>query len=144
IAQRAVKKRPGNPRKEGLGQLIYPFDPDLAWAAVTYMRTPTRVLWDVYRSTAERLEPLHDDLFDDIMRDTRRLWRDGHGISVEVRRVENFPAGERQIVGTVKNALLDAAGRRGMRLHVDPDRPDTRWVARIDDRDEMVVSVDLG
>jgi 23S rRNA G2445 N2-methylase RlmL len=108
------------------------------------MRTPTRVLWDVYRSPAERLEPLYDELFDDISRDARKLWRDGHGISVEVRRVENFPAGERQIVGTVKNALLDGAGRRGMRLHVDPDRPDTRWVARIDDRDEMVISIDLG
>jgi 23S rRNA G2445 N2-methylase RlmL len=144
VAPRAVKKRPGNPRKEGLGQLIYPFDPDLAWAAVTYMRTPTRVLWDVYRSTAERLEPLYDELVDDISRDSRKLWRDGDGISVEVRRVENFPAGERQIVGTVKNALVDAASRRGMRLHVDPNRPATRWVARIDDRNEMVISVDLG
>jgi 23S rRNA G2445 N2-methylase RlmL len=144
VAPRAVKKRPGNPRKEGLGQLIYPFDPDLAWAAVTYMRTPTRVLWDVYRSTAERLEPLYDELVADISRDSRKLWRDGDGISVEVRRVENFPAGERQIVGTVKNALVDAAGRRGMRLHVDPNRPATRWVARIDDKNEMVISVDLG
>ena len=37
IAQRAVKQRPPNPRKEGLGQLVYPFDRDLAWAL-----TPTR------------------------------------------------------------------------------------------------------
>jgi putative N6-adenine-specific DNA methylase len=144
ITQRSIKKRPPDPRKEGLGQLIYPFDPELAWAAVTYLRTPTRVLWDVYRSRAERLEPLYDELLDDILRDTRTLWRDGDGISVEVRRVENFPAGERQIVGTVKNALVDGAGRRGKRLHVDADRPATRWVARMDDRDELVVSLDLG
>src|SRR3569623_1650616 len=62
IAQRAVKKRPPEPRKEGLGQLVYPFDPDLAWAAVAYMRTPTRELRDVYRSRAERHAPLHEQL----------------------------------------------------------------------------------
>ena len=132
IAQRAVKKRPPEPRKEGLGQLVYPFDADLAWAAVTYMRTPTRVVWDLYRSRATRLEPLYDELCNDIRTDTRKLWRDGDGISVEVRRVEDFAAGERQIVGTVKNAIGDTMARRGTRLHVDPYRPSTRWGARPD------------
>jgi 23S rRNA G2445 N2-methylase RlmL len=144
VAQRAVGKRPPEPRKEGLGQLVLPFDRELAWAATTYMRTPTRVVWDVYRSRAQRLEPLYDELVADIRGDARKLWRDGDGISVEVRRVDAFAAGERQIVGTVKNALLDGAHRRGARLHVDPDRPATRWVARLDDRDEIVVSIDLG
>ena len=144
VAQRAIGRRPPAPRKEGLGQLVYPFDPELAWAAVTYLRTPTRVLWDVFRSRAQRLEPLYEELCADIARDTRRLWRDGDGISVEARRVESFAAGERQIVGTVKNALVDAAARRGARLHVDPDRPAARWVARLDDRGELVVSIDLG
>lgn len=144
VAQRALGKRPPEPRKEGLGQLVYPFDRELAWAAVTYMRTPTRVLWDVYRSRAVRLEPLYEELLEDVRRDTRRLWRDGDGISVEARRVEAFAAGERQIVGTVKNALVDGARRRGARLAVDPERPDTRWVARLDDREELVVSIDLG
>jgi 23S rRNA G2445 N2-methylase RlmL len=144
VAQRALKQRTPPPRKEGLGQLIYPFDPGLAWAAVTYLRTPTRVLWDVYRSTATRLEPLYDELLADILDDKRALFRDRDGISVEVRRVETFAAGERQIVGTVKNALIDGAGRRGMRLHVEPERPATRWVARLDDKNEIVVSIDLG
>ncbi|HUS29656.1 MAG TPA: hypothetical protein VMZ53_14180 [Kofleriaceae bacterium] len=144
VAQRAVKVRPPNPRKEGLGQLVYPFDRELAWAAVTYMRTPTRVLWDVYRSQSERLEPLYDELCADIANDGRALWRDGDGISVEARHVENFPAGERQIVGTVKNALVDTMARRGIRLRVDPQRPATRWVARQDDKGEMVISIDLG
>jgi 23S rRNA G2445 N2-methylase RlmL len=144
IAQRAVKKRPPEPRKEGLGQLVYPFDPDLAWAAVTYMRTPTRVLWDVYRSRATRLEPLYDELCDDVRGDNRALFRDGDGISVEARRVEDFAAGERQIVGTVKNALVDTMARRGVRLRVDPDRPATRWVARLDEQGELVISIDLG
>lgn len=144
IAQRALRKRPPNPRKEGLGQLVYPFDRDLAWAAVTYLRTPTRVLWDVYRSRAGRLEPLYDELFDDVRGDARALFRDGTGLSLEARHVEAFAAGDRQVVGTVKNALIDGAARRGIRLHVDPDRPDTRWVTRLDDHGELVVSIDLG
>jgi 23S rRNA G2445 N2-methylase RlmL len=144
VGQRAVRVRSPNARKEGLGQIVVPFDRDLAWAAVTYMRTPTRVLWDVVRSTAERLEPLYDDVLGDLLEDRRALWRDGDGISVEARRVENFPAGERQVVGTVKNAIVDAARRRGAKLHVDPDRPATRWIVHQDDRGEMIVSVDLG
>jgi 23S rRNA G2445 N2-methylase RlmL len=144
VARRALGKRPPEPRKEGLGQLVLPFERELAWAATSYLRTPTRVLWDVYRSRAPRLEPLYDELVADVRGDTRALFRDGDGISVEARRVEDFPAGERQVVGTVKNALIDGAQRRGMRLHVDPQRPATRWVARIDDRNEMVVSIDLG
>jgi 23S rRNA G2445 N2-methylase RlmL len=144
VAQRAIKLRPPEPRKEGLGQLVYPFDRELARVAVTYLRTPTRVLWDVYRSRADRLEPLYDELVADLANDTRALWRDGDGISVEARRVEDFAAGERQIVGTVKNALIDAIAKRGMRLHVDPERPTTRWVARMDDNKELVISIDLG
>ena len=144
VAQRAVKQRPPKPRKEGLGQLVFPFDRDLAWAAVTYMRTPTRVVWDLYRSRATRLEALYDDLVADISEDQRTLWRDGDGISVEARRVDEFAAGERQVVGTVKNALIDTLARRGTRLHVDPERPATRWVARMDDNGEVVVSIDLG
>jgi 23S rRNA G2445 N2-methylase RlmL len=144
IAQRAIKKRPPEPRKEGLGQLVYPFDRDLAWAAVTYLRTPTRVLWDLYRSRATRLEPLYDELVADIAGDARTLWHDRDGISVEARHVDAFAAGERQVVGTVKNALVEAARRRGARLHVDPDAPATRWVARLNDAGELVVSIDLG
>lgn len=144
VAQRALRRRPPNPRKEGLGQLVLPFDPELAWAAVSYMRTPTRVLWDVYRSRATRLEPLYDELLADVAGDTRALWRDGDGISVEARRVEDFAAGERQVVGTVKNALIDGAARRRIRLHVAPQRPATRWVARLDDGGVLTVSIDLG
>ena len=144
IVQRTIKQRLPNPRKDGLGQLVFPFDPDLAWAAVTYMRTPTRILWDVARSRANQLEPLYDDVLSDLLEDSRTLWRDGDGISVEARRVEDFPAGERQVVGTVKNAIIDAARRRGATLHVDPDRPASLWVARLDEQGEIVISIDLG
>src|SRR5205823_9076574 len=99
VARRALGVRPPEPRKEGLGQLVYPFDRDLAWAAVTYLRTPTRVVWDLYRSRATRLEPLFEELFEDIAGDTRAIWRDRDGISVEARHVDAFAAGERQIVG---------------------------------------------
>ena len=144
IARRALGVRPPEPRKEGLGQLVYPFDRDLARVAVTYMRTPTRVVWDVFRSRATRLEPLYDELVADMRADVRELVGDGDGISVEVRNVEGFAAGERQVVGTVKNALIDAAARRNIRLHVDPNRPATRWVARLADNGELTISVDLG
>jgi len=144
VARRALGVRPPEPHKEGLGQLVYPFDRDLAWAAVTYLRTPTRVVWDVYRSRARRLEALYDELVADVAAEARPLVRDGEGLSVEVRRVEPFAAGERQIVGTVKNALIDGAARRGVRLHVDPADPAIRWIARCDDRGELVVSIDLG
>ncbi len=144
VCKRALNVRPPEPRKEGLGQLVLPFDRELAWAATTYLRTPTRVLWDVYRSSATRLEALYDDLMTDIAGDARTLWRDGDGISVEARRVDEFAAGERQVVGTVKNALIAGAGQRGAKLHVDPERPATRWVARLDDANQLVVSIDLG
>ena len=145
VITRALRRRlPKPPRKEGLGQLVMPFDPDIAWAATTYMRTATRVLWDVSRTDAKRLEPLYDDVLNDLLEDRRVLWRDGDGISVEARRVDEFAAGERQVVGTVKNAIIEAARRRGARLHVDPDRPALRWVARLDDRGDVVVSIDLG
>jgi 23S rRNA G2445 N2-methylase RlmL len=108
------------------------------------MRTPTRVVWDVFRSRADRLEPLYDDIVADIASDTRALFRDGDGISVEARNVADFAAGERQIVGTVKNALIDAAARARVRLHVDPERAAQRWVVRRSDNGDMTISIDLG
>lgn len=144
IAQRVLNRRPPAPRKEGLGQLVFPYDAELAAALVAYCRTATRIVWDCYRSEARRLEPLYDELLADVRADRRPLFQDGEGLSVEVRRVNEFAAGERQIVGTVKNALLDGADRRGARMHVDPDRYDALWVARLDDEQRIVVSRDLG
>lgn len=144
VSQRVLGRRPPEPRKEGLGQLVYPFDPELAAALVCYLRTPTRIVWDCYRLSAQRLEPLYDELLADITADRRPLLLDGEGISVEVRRVEAFAAGERQIVGTVKNALVEGATRRAARLHVAPDDFDALWVARLDDAGQLVVSRDLG
>jgi len=144
LAVRALGRRPPEPKKAGTGQLIYPFDARLAAVATMYSRTPTRAVWDLYRSEAHRLEPLYDDLRADI-EDDERAWLPAKkaSISVEVRRMGDFAAGERQVVGTVKNAIVDGAARRGIQVSVDPDRPDVLVVARMDDDGSVVVAVDL-
>jgi 23S rRNA G2445 N2-methylase RlmL len=53
-----------------------------------------------------------------------------------------FPAGERQVVGVVKNAVLEGAAHRGLRLSVNPENPDVHLVASMHD-DVVTVSIDL-
>lgn len=142
LARRALSGRLPEPRKQGRGGLLYPFDPDLAYLAVSYHRTATRVLWDLYESSAARLEPLYAELVADVCADSRQWFWDGARISVSARNVAAFAAGERQIVGTVKNAIVDGAGERGVRLRVDPDTPDIYLTARMHD-DTLGVSIDL-
>jgi 23S rRNA G2445 N2-methylase RlmL len=142
LAQRALGPRPPQPHKAGSGVLVYPFDPDLAAVAASYHRTATRVLWDLFASDARRLEPLYDEITDDMRRDQRAWVRDGASISVRARNVQPFAAGERQIVGTIKNALIDGARARGLSLHVDPDAPDIHVTVRMHD-DTVIVSLDL-
>jgi 23S rRNA G2445 N2-methylase RlmL len=142
LVQRALGPRPPAAHKAGSGVLVYPFDPDLAAVAVSYHRTATRVLWDLFSSRAQRLEPLYDEITDD-MRHDRRAWVwDGASISVRARNVQAFAAGERQIVGTIKNAIIDGARARGLALHVDPDAPDIHVTVRMHD-DTVIVSLDL-
>ena len=142
IAQRTLSVRPPAPRKAGTGTLIYPFDPALARAAVSYHRTATRVLWDLFESDAPRLEPLYDALLADMLEDERPWYWDGAGITVQARNVGAFAAGERQIVGTVKNALIDGAAARGVHLRLAPDAPDIHVALRMQD-ETMTVSLDL-
>jgi 23S rRNA G2445 N2-methylase RlmL len=144
VAKRALGRRPADPRREGTGQLVYPFDPELALVAVTYLRTPTRVVRDLYRVDARHLEPLYAELAGDVRHDDRRWTAGRRRLSVEVRRVQGFAAGERQIVGTVKNALVDGLASHGAALRVDPDDPELLVVARMDDDGRLVVSLDLG
>ncbi|HUQ02810.1 MAG TPA: hypothetical protein VM261_09965 [Kofleriaceae bacterium] len=146
ITKKLLRRRPDAPRRDGTGQLAYPWDADIAQAALTYHRTSTRVVRDLYASGARRLEPLYEELVEDVRGDDR-VWHQGIGsISVEVRRVEDFAAGERQIVGTVKNAIVDGLAQRGPRgqtVRVDAYDPDALVVARLDDRGRMLVGLDL-
>ena len=134
----------GEPRKVGPGALRMAFSPPLARLCVLYHRTCSRVLWDLYGSRAPRLEPLYEDLRALISAETRGYLRDDFSLSVGVRGAEHFPAGERQIVGTVKNALIDGARERGVRLRVDPQSPDQSFIVQIDADGQVTVSLDLG
>ena len=144
VATRAHIGRPPPPRKEGTGQLVYPFSMPLAQVAVRYLRTATRVLWDCWRSDARRLDDLYADLCDDISADRRPVFVDGDTISIEPKRLFDFPAGDRQIIGTVKNAMIESARKRLIHLSLDPHGASTRWVVRQDDGGQIVVSRDLG
>ncbi len=130
------------PLKEGPGAVSYPFDVRLASTAVRYHRTSARVLWERYRSAAQRLEPLYDELRRAIEADERRWTWDGASISVRAFGVDAFPAGQRQVVGTIKNAIVDAAAAFGERLRVEPTRPDltidVRWVD-----DQLSIALDM-
>lgn len=130
------------PRKVGQGSLLYPFSLELARTAVYYHRTSSRVLADLFTSTATRLEPLYDDLLAQMKAHAGGWYGPGASLSVRARVVEAFAAGERQIVGVVKNAVIDGAAARGVTVRLDPDDPDIPLAVRMHDG-EVVVSIDL-
>lgn len=130
------------PAKLGPGGLRYPWDAEVARVARTYHRTCARVLRAVAASRAGRLEPLYADVAAQVP-PPGSWYRDGDAISVAVRNVGAFAAGPRQIVGAVKNAIVDAAAAHGARLRVDPDAPDVSIQVRMHGED-VFVCVDLG
>lgn len=130
-----------DPKKEGPSAISYPFDARLAAVALRYHRTSARVLWELCRLKAQRLEPLYDELLSTLV-SSHWPGPEAAGISVQVRNVESFAAGERQIVGTIKNAILDAAGRRGVELWLQVDKPDLLIDVRGVDG-ELSVALDL-
>lgn len=139
--------RAATPAKLGAGGLAYPFDAELATIALLYHRTSARVLWDLYESDATRLEPLYENLVEAVAADDRPWLWDGARISVLTFAPRSVAAGERQVVGTVKNAIVDGAARRGWTLTVSPDRPDLTIHARshVDPKGtpQLTISVDL-
>src|SRR5690606_20523763 len=60
---------------------------------------------------------------------------------------DSVEAGERQVVGVVKNALVDGAAQRGLHLRVDAERPDLIFHVRStkDDQEQgsLIVSLDV-
>ncbi len=142
LARRAGVPRLAEPRKEGLGGLVYPFDLATAALAVRYHRTASRVLWTLYQSRATRLEPLYAELLAAVAEDARPWLRDGATFSVSPAHTAEFAAGGRQLVGVTKNALVEGAARRGVRVTVDPSDPDLYLVVRVHDG-LVTVSLDL-
>jgi len=143
LARRAFKDMSvAEPRKAGPGALVYPFDARLARLAVFYHRTSVRVLWDVLETPAARLEPLFAEVVALVGETAARYLWDGARISVYAHGVQDFAAGERQIVGTVKNGLIEGAGRAGLRVELDANAPDVVFAVRMDDG-LLRVSLDL-
>jgi 23S rRNA G2445 N2-methylase RlmL len=143
ITARALKgHRLARPDKLGQGILLYPFDPKVAQVAVDYHRTSSRVLMDLYESSKLRLEPLYDELRRDVETDDRKWGADGSTFSIRARNLHDYPAGPRQVVGAVKNALIDGAASRGIRLRVQPENPDLHVAVRMHDK-TVSVSLDL-
>jgi putative N6-adenine-specific DNA methylase len=141
------------PRKAGTGALVYPLagprsklgEQDgkrLALLAVHYQRSVSRVLWDLYESRAQRLEPLYDELVAAVAADDRDWLQSGIAISVRARNLGAFAAGERQVVGAVKNAIIDGARARGLEVRVDADDPDVPIAVRMHD-ETLTLSLDL-
>lgn len=105
---RATARSFGRRRKRA-----YAWSPELAQVLVHYHRSSARILHDLYASRAARLEPLYDDLLAAVKSDARPWLATVQSISVEARNCQAFAAGDRQIVGTVKNALIDGARAQG-------------------------------
>jgi 23S rRNA G2445 N2-methylase RlmL len=126
----------------GPGSVSYPFDRRMAEVAVRYHRTSARVLWQVMSSSATRLEPLYADLIEAMKHQPETWFWHGATISVRAFGVSEFNAGERQVVGVVKNAIVDGAKQRGIGLSVDPDRPDV-WIDVRLLEGQLLVSIDL-
>src|SRR5262249_42496620 len=62
LAPRAIAHRPPKPIRVDTQTLLYPYSPELAELAVDYLRTPSRVMRDLFSADAERLEPLYAEL----------------------------------------------------------------------------------
>jgi len=134
------------PEKVGTGGLLYPFDPEVARVLSYYHRTSARALWAIYGSDETRLEPLYEDLLQQVIADERGWLRQGLRVSVLAFNTNSVEAGERQVVGVVKNAIVDGAQRRGITVTVAPEDPDIVVHARSIVRKEQAllsVSIDL-
>ncbi|MCH2110975.1 MAG: hypothetical protein MK135_16780, partial [Polyangiaceae bacterium] len=134
------------PRKLGPGGLSFPYRPELAEVITEYHRTGARALWALASLRSTRLEPLYDELLEDLMQDQRPWQEQDFRFSVLAFHTDATEAGERQVVGVVKNALLAAATQKGRNWQLDPERPDVVFQIRGEKSEEdprLVFSVDL-
>jgi putative N6-adenine-specific DNA methylase len=135
------------PRREGEATLLYPFDPRIGWVAACHHRTSSRISWDLFASTAVRLEPLFEELLSGLQEDERLPAGANLRFSVDLGSAHDFESSPLQLRGVVKNAIVEALASRGVTAEVDADSPHVVFVARragIPERRRTVVGIDIG
>ena len=135
------------PKREGEATLLYPFDPRIAWVAACHHRTSSRISWDLFSSTAVRLEPLFEELAPSLQSDDRLPAAARLRFSVDLGSAHDFEASPLQLRGVVKNAIVEALASRGVAADVDAESPDVVFVARragTPERRRTVVGIDIG
>ena len=135
------------PRREGEATLLYPFDARIAWVAACHHRTSSRISWDLFSSTAVRLEPLFEELLPALRIDDRLPAAARLKFSVDLGSAHDFEASPLQLRGVVKNALIEALAARGATADVNAEDPDVVFVVRragIPDGRRTVVGIDIG
>lgn len=136
------------PKREGEATLLYPFDPRIAWVAACHHRTSSRISWDLFSSTAVRLEPLFEELLPALEADDRLpVGRRSLRFSVDLGSAHDFEASPLQLRGVVKNALMEALTSRGVTGQVDAGEPEVVFVARragTPENRRTVVGIDIG
>lgn len=135
------------PKREGEATLLYPFDPRIAWVAACHHRTSSRISWDLFSTTAVRLEPLFEELLPALTADERLPATNPLRFSVDLGAAHDFEAGPLQLRGVVKNAIVDALRSRGVTAEIDADAPDVVFVVRragTPEKRRTVVGIDIG
>ena len=135
------------PRREGESTLLYPFDARISWVAACHHRTSSRLSWDLFSSTAVRLEPLFEALLPALQSDDRLPAATTLRFSVDLGSAHDFEASPLQLRGVVKNALVEALRDRGVTAEIDADSPDVVFVVRRAGTPESrrtVVGIDIG
>jgi 23S rRNA G2445 N2-methylase RlmL len=135
------------PRREGEATLLYPFDARIAWVAACHHRTSSRISWDLFSTTAVRLEPLFEELRPALQADERLPAAANLKFSVDLGSAQDFEASPLQLRGVVKNAIVDALASHGVAADVDADSPDVVFVTRragTPDSRRTVVGIDIG
>lgn len=141
---RALHRPPlEKPKREGDHTLRYPFAADVAWVATRYLRTPSRVLWELADLRTRKLEALFAEVRTLAAQPNAAWLGSDLGISVAVARQGDFPAGPLQIRGTIKNALLEGSRDIGRPLRFAPEDPDLIFMVR-GRTGGLTLSLDLG
>ncbi len=134
-------------KREGESTLLCPFDARISWVAACHHRTSSRISWDLFSTTAVRLEPLFEELLPALQSDDRLPKAKTLRFSVDLGAAHDFEASPLQLRGVVKNALVEALQTRGVTAEIDVDTPEVVFVARragTPENRRTVVGIDIG